>query len=105
MSPPPLAGEMIQVPVLAMRFGLTIGNLRETFFPYLTAVEAVKLASGRNDVGSHAPAIIAGFVVSFVVSLVAIKLLLLIVRLKKFSLFAYYCLFAAAATFVVVLIK
>ena len=70
-----------------------------------TAVEAMKLASGRNDVASHAPAIIAGFVVSFVVSLVAIKLLLIIVRLKKFSLFAYYCLVAAAATFVVVLIK
>ncbi len=71
----------------------------------VTAVEAMKLASGHNDVASHAPAILAGFVVSFVVSLVAIKLLLLIVRLKKFSLFAYYCLFAAAATFVVVLIK
>ena len=40
----PLAGEMIQVAVLALRFGLKVSDLRETIFPYLTDVEAVKLA-------------------------------------------------------------
>jgi len=40
----PEAGEMIQSVVLAMRFGITLTQLRETMFPYLTNVEAVKLA-------------------------------------------------------------
>lgn len=41
----PEAGEMIQVAVLAMRFGVRVGELRETMFPYLTNVEGLKLAA------------------------------------------------------------
>jgi mercuric reductase len=40
----PEAGEMIQTVVLAMRFGISVQQLRETLFPYLTNVEALKLA-------------------------------------------------------------
>lgn len=40
----PEAGEMIQSVVLAMRFGITLTQLRETMFPYLTNTEGVKLA-------------------------------------------------------------
>ena len=40
----PLAGEMIQVTVMALRFGLKVQDLRDTMFPYLTGVEAIKLA-------------------------------------------------------------
>jgi mercuric reductase len=40
----PEAGEMIQVAVLAIRFGLTVRDLRETMFPYLTNAEGLKLA-------------------------------------------------------------
>jgi len=40
----PGAGEMIQVAVLAIRFGLKIRDFRETMFPYLTNSEAIKLA-------------------------------------------------------------
>ena len=41
----PEAGEIIQVASLALRFGLTVTQLRETMFPYLTNVEGIKLAS------------------------------------------------------------
>lgn len=41
----PEAGEMIQLAVLAMRFGLTVHELRETMFPYLTNAEGLKLAT------------------------------------------------------------
>jgi mercuric reductase len=41
----PPAGEMIQVAVMALRFGLKIQDLRDTMFPYLTGVEAIKLAA------------------------------------------------------------
>ena len=40
----PEAGEMIQAAVLAIRFGVTVQQLRETMFPYLTNAEALKLA-------------------------------------------------------------
>ncbi len=40
----PEAGEMIQPAVLAIRFGITTQQLRETMFPYLTNAEALKLA-------------------------------------------------------------
>lgn len=40
----PEAGEIIQTAVLAIRFGLTVSDLRETMFPYLTNVEGLKLA-------------------------------------------------------------
>lgn len=39
----PEAGEMIQAAVLAIRFGITVQQLRETMFPYLTNAEAFKL--------------------------------------------------------------
>ncbi len=47
------AGEVIQEPTLAIRFGLTIQDLVETFHPYLTMVEGVKLAAltFKKDVG------------------------------------------------------
>lgn len=41
----PEAGEIIQVAVLALRFGLTLSDLRQTLFPYLTNVEGIKLAA------------------------------------------------------------
>nr|BAG82772.1 mercuric reductase, MerA [uncultured bacterium] len=41
----PEAGEIIQTAVLAMRFGITVEQLRETMFPYLTNVEGIKLAA------------------------------------------------------------
>jgi mercuric reductase len=40
----PEAGEMVQTAVLAIRFGITVQQLRETMFPYLTSAEALKLA-------------------------------------------------------------
>jgi mercuric reductase len=40
----PEAGEMIQVAVLVMRFGITVTDLRALMFPYLTNVEGLKLA-------------------------------------------------------------
>jgi len=41
----PEAGEMIQTAVLAIRFGITVRELRETMFPYLTNAEGLKLAT------------------------------------------------------------
>jgi mercuric reductase len=41
----PEAGEMIQTAVLAIRFGITVSELRETMFPYLTNAEGLKLAA------------------------------------------------------------
>jgi len=41
----PEAGEMIQVAALALKLGLTVADLRGTIFPYLTNVEALKLAA------------------------------------------------------------
>lgn len=41
----PEAGEMIQSAVLAIRFGITVRDLRETMFPYLTNAEGLKLAT------------------------------------------------------------
>ncbi len=40
----PEAGEMIQAAVMAIRFGITVSELRETMFPYLTNAEGLKLA-------------------------------------------------------------
>lgn len=40
----PEASEMIQTAVLAIRFGLSVRDLRETIFPYLTNAEGLKLA-------------------------------------------------------------
>ncbi len=40
----PEAGEMIQVAALALKLGLTVAELRGVIFPYLTNVEALKLA-------------------------------------------------------------
>lgn len=39
------AGEVIQEATLAIRFGLTVQDLLETFHPYLTMVEGIKLAA------------------------------------------------------------
>lgn len=39
------AGEVIQEVTLAIRFGLTVQDLAETFHPYLTMVEGLKLAA------------------------------------------------------------
>lgn len=41
----PYAGEVIQTPVMAVRLGLTIEELTDAFFPYLTEVEGLKLAA------------------------------------------------------------
>ncbi len=45
----PAAGEVIQSATLAVKFGLTIGDLTDTLFPYLTQVEGLKLASLSFD--------------------------------------------------------
>ena len=41
----PSAGEVIQTAVLAVKLGLTVGDLTDTLFPYLTEVEGLKLAA------------------------------------------------------------
>ena len=41
----PEAGEMIQPASMALRFGITVRELRETIFPYLTNAEGLKLAT------------------------------------------------------------
>ncbi|MFN8006779.1 MAG: mercury(II) reductase [Terriglobia bacterium] len=47
------AGEIIQEATLAIRFGLTIKDIVETFHPYLTMTEGIKLAAltFQKDVG------------------------------------------------------
>lgn len=45
----PSAGEVIQSATLAIKFGLTIENLTETLFPYLTQVEGLRLAALSFD--------------------------------------------------------
>jgi mercuric reductase len=42
-------GEVIQTATLAVRFGLTIDDMTNTFFPYLTQVEGLKLAALTFD--------------------------------------------------------
>ena len=42
-------GEVIQTATLAVKFGLTIDNLTDTLFPYLTQVEGLKLAALTFD--------------------------------------------------------
>ena len=39
------AGEMIQVAAMAIRFGITVTQLTQSMFPYLTQVEGIKLAA------------------------------------------------------------
>ncbi|HEX6383242.1 MAG TPA: mercury(II) reductase, partial [Anaerolineae bacterium] len=41
----PEGGEIIQTAVLAIRFGITLTQLRQTLFPYLTNAEGLKLAA------------------------------------------------------------
>lgn len=41
----PNGGEVIQAAVLAVRFGLTVQDLVDTFHPYLTMTEGLKLAA------------------------------------------------------------
>jgi pyruvate/2-oxoglutarate dehydrogenase complex dihydrolipoamide dehydrogenase (E3) component len=41
----PEAGDSIQTAVLAVKHGLTVADLSATIFPYLTTVEALKLAA------------------------------------------------------------
>ena len=41
----PNAGEVIQIAVLAMKAGITVGQLAAMLFPYLTLAEGLKLAA------------------------------------------------------------
>ena len=41
----PDGGEVVQVAVIALKAGMTVQDLTETFFPYLTMVEGIKLAA------------------------------------------------------------
>jgi pyruvate/2-oxoglutarate dehydrogenase complex dihydrolipoamide dehydrogenase (E3) component len=41
----PEGGDSIQTAALAIKCGLTVGQLAEIIFPYLTTVEALKLAA------------------------------------------------------------
>jgi mercuric reductase len=43
------AGEVIQTATLAIKFGLKVDELTDTFFPYLTQVEGLKLAALAFD--------------------------------------------------------
>lgn len=43
------AGEMITMPAMAIKFGLTIEDITSTFHPYLTLSEAIKLAAQTFD--------------------------------------------------------
>lgn len=43
------AGDVIQSAVLAIKFGLTVSDLADTFHPYLTTVEGLKLAAQTFD--------------------------------------------------------
>ena len=45
----PSAGEVIQTATLAVKFGLTIEDLNDTLFPYLTQVEGLRLAALSFD--------------------------------------------------------
>ncbi len=45
----PSAGEVIQSATLAVKFGLTIEDLTDTLFPYLTQVEGLRLAALSFD--------------------------------------------------------
>ena len=40
----PEAGEMIQTAVMAIKFGITVSEMRSMMFPYLTNAEGLKLA-------------------------------------------------------------
>ncbi|MBI3535696.1 MAG: mercury(II) reductase [Deltaproteobacteria bacterium] len=41
----PEGGELIEIPTLAMKFGIGVKDLATTFFPYLTQTEAIKLCA------------------------------------------------------------
>jgi pyruvate/2-oxoglutarate dehydrogenase complex dihydrolipoamide dehydrogenase (E3) component len=41
----PEGGDSIQTATIAIKHGLTVGDLAETLFPYLTTVEGLKLAA------------------------------------------------------------
>ena len=43
------AGDVIYAATLAVKFGLTVGDLRETMCPYLTMAEGLKLAALTFD--------------------------------------------------------
>lgn len=45
----PEAGEVVQTAALALKAGLTVNELGDTIFPYLTAVEGLKLAAQSFD--------------------------------------------------------
>ncbi len=45
----PEGADSIQTAALAIRCGLTIDDLAETIFPYLTTVEGIKLAAQTFD--------------------------------------------------------
>jgi pyruvate/2-oxoglutarate dehydrogenase complex dihydrolipoamide dehydrogenase (E3) component len=45
----PEGGDSIQTAALAIRHGLTVGDLADTVFPYLTTVEGLKLAAQGFD--------------------------------------------------------
>ena len=45
----PEGGECIQTAALAIKHGMTVGELGETLFPYLTTVEGLKLAAQSFD--------------------------------------------------------
>lgn len=41
----PEAGELIQTAAIAIRMGMTVRELADQLFPYLTMVEGIKLAA------------------------------------------------------------
>src|SRR3546814_20156013 len=51
----PEAGDSIQTAVLAVKHGLTVSDLADTLFPYLTTDEALKLAAPRLAQASNQP--------------------------------------------------
>ena len=45
----PEGADSIQTATLALKFGMTVGDLAATIFPYLTTVEGLKLAAQTFD--------------------------------------------------------
>ena len=64
----------------------------------------LKISSGKAiAAGTGAAPLTAGFLASLVVSFICIKILVVLVRRRLFSAFAYYCIAAGIATIIIIL--
>ena len=72
-------------------------NVLETALKLLKSGETIAAGVGPGS-------LLAGFAASFVVSIICIKILVVLVRRRLFSAFAWYCIAAGIATIVIVLV-